>query len=599
MNLIVDYICELYRFSRGKFLAALSLMILLGLLEGVGVVLIIPLLGVAGIIPGLGGQVGLMGDLNRFCLQLGIGISLPLILVVYLLLNLSQSLLQRWQTLLNVDIQQSFCQFLAVRLFRAIAYAKWQLLMTKAKSELMHIIFSELMQIGTAALSMLGLIALVMVTAVQIILALWIAPLLTVAVLVAAAFLFWGMRPFLGESRKRGHVIMEGNRELFNDLTEHLNGIKEIKSYSIEAAQVDNFSRLYGILKGNVIRFQRLQTRTDMLYKMGATVFISLFLYIAIDVFKLRPEEFVLITVISSRLWPRFSSMQTSLQNINMLLPSFKSVRELEQQCLVNSENLPNGVDVKRLKLQRGIELRDVSFAYAGKVNRPAVTGICAMLPSGTTTALVGVSGAGKSTLVDLLIGLLIPKHGVVLIDGKPLQENLRAWRNSIGYVSQDPFLINASIRENLKWASPAASDGEVWEALRLAAADGFVSALPEGLSTVVGDRGVRLSGGERQRIVLARALLRKPAILILDEATSALDSENEKRIQQAIEGLQGKMTIVVIAHRISTIRNADQIFVVEQGRIVEQGNYQSLTKDGSSRFYSLASLYNASSDVG
>lgn len=235
------------------------------------------------------------------------------------------------------------------------------------------------------------------------------------------------------------------------------------------------------------------------------------------------------------------------------------------------------------------MEFRDVSFYYDSTRANYAVEEANFFLPAGTTTAFVGVSGSGKSTLVDLLMGLITPKRGYILIDGEPLLENLRPWRNSIGYVPQDAFLFNASIRENLLWACPDASEEGMWEALRLAAVYSFVISLPDGLDTVVGDRGVRLSGGERQRIVLARALLRKPSVLILDEATSSLDSENEKRIQQAIESLQGKLTIVIIAHRISTIRNADRILVLEQGRVVEQGNYQSLMKNRDSRFYDLA----------
>ena len=150
---------------------------------------------------------------------------------------------------------------------------------------------------------------------------------------------------------------------------------------------------------------------------------------------------------------------------------------------------------------------------------------------------------------------------------------------------------MNASIRDNLLWACPDATEEGMWEAMRLASVNSFVKSLPDGLDTVVGDRGVRLSGGERQRIVLARALLRRPSVLILDEATSSLDSENEKRIQQAIESLRGKLTIVIIAHRISTIKNADQILVLEQGRILEEGNYRSLMRNKDSRFHALAYL--------
>jgi ATP-binding cassette subfamily C protein len=152
--------------------------------------------------------------------------------------------------------------------------------------------------------------------------------------------------------------------------------------------------------------------------------------------------------------------------------------------------------------------------------------------------------------------------------------------RRSISYVPQDPFLFNASIRENLLMVAPDASEEQIWEALEFAAAAEFVAKLPQGLETLIGDRGVRLSGGERQRLVLARAILRKPSILVLDEATSALDAENEAKIQQAIDRLSGMMTIIVIAHRLSTIRNSDQVIVLDQGQIIQQGEFGQLAKE-------------------
>jgi ATP-binding cassette subfamily C protein len=183
-------------------------------------------------------------------------------------------------------------------------------------------------------------------------------------------------------------------------------------------------------------------------------------------------------------------------------------------------------------------------------------------------TAIVGHSGAGKSTLIDLIMGLIEPEKGEVLIDGVPLtSEKLIQVRNLVSYVPQDPFLFNGTIKENLKMFVPNATDEEIWESLEFSAASEFVRKLPQGLETLVGDRGVRLSGGERQRLVLARAILKKTSILVLDEATSALDAENEERIHQIFNKVKGKMTILVIAHRPSTIRDADQIILMNEGK--------------------------------
>jgi len=204
-------------------------------------------------------------------------------------------------------------------------------------------------------------------------------------------------------------------------------------------------------------------------------------------------------------------------------------------------------------------------------------------------TAVVGRSGAGKSTLIDLFMGLNQPECGEVLVDGMSLtKDNLISLRKVVSYVPQDPFLFNTTVRENLMLVNPNATEEELWEALYFSSAAEFVKKLPDGLDSVIGDRGIKLSGGERQRIVIARAILRKPSILVLDEATSALDSENEAKIQQAIENLKGKMTIIVIAHRLSTIQKADQVVVLDEGKIIQKGGFVQLAEEKKSVFSNL-----------
>jgi ATP-binding cassette subfamily C protein len=202
---------------------------------------------------------------------------------------------------------------------------------------------------------------------------------------------------------------------------------------------------------------------------------------------------------------------------------------------------------------------------------------------------LIGNSGSGKTTTVDLLIGFYQPQVGRILIDGKDLRElDLRAWRRFVGYVPQETFLFHDTVRANMLWACPDASDADILDAFRQAAADQFVAALPLGLETVLGDRGMRLSGGERQRLALARALLRRPALLVLDEATSALDSDNERLVLQSIQALRGRVAIVIITHRLSTIRGADRVHVLDEGRLVESGGWESLMADPGSRLAAL-----------
>jgi ATP-binding cassette subfamily B protein len=233
--------------------------------------------------------------------------------------------------------------------------------------------------------------------------------------------------------------------------------------------------------------------------------------------------------------------------------------------------------------LQEGLRFKEASFSYPGR--KAALEGVSMQVRKGQMTALVGQSGAGKTTVVDLMLGLYENSGGSILLDGKELGEfNLNSYRQRVGYVPQDPQLFNTTVRENLLWSAPEAGEQDIWQACRLANAEQFAHELPQGLETILGDRGVRLSGGQRQRLALARAIIRQPDLLILDEATSALDTESERLIQQSIENLTGDMTIVVIAHRLSTIRNADYMYVLDQGRVIEEGSYRDLTQQSKGR---------------
>ena len=289
---------------------------------------------------------------------------------------------------------------------------------------------------------------------------------------------------------------------------------------------------------------------------------------------------------------------------LNRMMPHAKSLNEvrmgfagsLRAFALTGNFFNPGGKVFSRVdgqvvdRISQGINLENVSFSYPNTAT-PALTGITFNVQQGQTVALVGGSGGGKTTITSLVLGLYEPGSGVITVDGVNLQTiDLNAWTRLIGCVEQDIFLLNASIRENIAFASDGYSLGEIINSAKAAHIHEFIQALPLGYDTVIGDRGSRLSGGQQQRLGLARALLRKPELLLLDEATSALDGESERFIQNALLELRERVTVIVIAHRLSTIAHADKIIVIENGTVIEQGNLEDLLSN-ENRFFQLWKL--------
>ena len=266
------------------------------------------------------------------------------------------------------------------------------------------------------------------------------------------------------------------------------------------------------------------------------------------------------------RVFSFVQSFQGQLQTINGMVPYLQNVMRYRREV---REHREQDVGTKDFRFDTAIEFRHVCFAY--EESRTILSDVSFRIEKGHMIGIVGPSGAGKTTIVDLLLRLLAPTSGSLLVDGVSLADiRLSRWRGNIGYVPQEIFLLNDTIENNVRFYGESISEEDVKDGLRLANALEFVDQLPEGIKTVVGERGVTLSGGQRQRIALARALARRPAILILDEATSNLDAASEAVIQKAILGLQHTVTIIVIAHRVSTIEHADRTIVVNNGHIQE-----------------------------
>jgi ATP-binding cassette subfamily C protein len=576
-----------------RFAGLVLLTFLVGLASGTAVVTLIPLLQVAGMsVPGGGGE--RLADLVFTGMRsLGVEPTLLAMLALNLLLVAVTATLSRLQSVRSARFNQSVVNRLRLELYRKLSRAEWLFLAGERSARFSHLLLGELERVGAATSALVSLLVSAARTLVYTIIAVALSPALTGLTLLLGGVLSLILLGRTRLARMVGQAVSEAYQELYAATGEHLAAMKLIKSHALESHQTAQYEALSERVEAAHVNVARNQADLSFWLQVGSMVALSALVYAALGPLGLPLTTVLLLLYLFSRLLPLLAAVQRNYQSLNSLLPAYGRLRAaLEQSDLAREATgeqfEATGEQFEEFSSIHTIEFRRVTFEYPNG-DRPAVDELDLLLPAGQTVAIVGPSGAGKSTVADLLIGLVSPTRGEVRIDGEPLTPGRRrAWRARVGYVSQDLFLFHASIRANLLIAHPEATERELWEALELASAD-FVAELPLGLETVVGDRGLRLSGGERQRLVLARALLRDPSLLVLDEATSSLDTENEERIKDAIDRLTGRMTILVIAHRLASVRSAHSIHVLEGGRLVESGSWQALLARENGRFRSLA----------
>jgi len=574
-SLMGKFIENLTSLMPWKVVLALTLMVILSLNEAVSLLILVPLLGLVGLDVGQGslGQIDVM--VSGFFSYLGLKPTLVLVLVLYVIVISISALLTRYQTLQTSQIQYQFANHLRQRLYNAITNSNWLFFSRMKSSSLAHALTNEIDRVSTGTGQFLIFIASIMILVVYIIFALELAGVFTGVIFAVGVFILLILRRRASRSRTSGEDITTTTRDLYYSIMQHLDGMKTIKSFGMQDENIIVFKDQSNQVASNYLRAIRSYADVKLLFDVGTVVVLAVMVFFLIEVVKLPTASLFLLIYLFVKMIPQFSTVQRAYQYFINMLPAFGNVMDLEEQFLENCET--SKLDEGSIELKEKITFEKVNFSYRDEDHFTLID-LDLEIPSGNTIALAGPSGAGKSTVADLVMGLISPDRGKVTVDGKPVTgSTIASWRNSIGYVAQETFLFNESIRFNLKLASPDASEDDLMEALKMAAAYCFVSQLPEGMDTVIGDRGVRLSGGERQRLALARALLRKPSLLIMDEATSNLDSENEKKILKAIDGIHGEVTILLIAHRISTIKNADQIYLMNHGKIQESGSWYEL----------------------
>jgi subfamily B ATP-binding cassette protein MsbA len=431
--------------------------------------------------------------------------------------------------------------------------------------------------VGTGLVQLVGSVITALISICVLFYLNWRLTAVTLSVLAAfggvLAYAFKKLRPIF---RERNQI----NAEVTGRLSESLGGIRIVKAYTAEKREELSFARgahrlfrniarsLTGVSAISAFSAVIIGAISVVMITVGGNAVMSgtmtigdLFMYVFFT--SLMAFPIIELTSIGTQITDAFAGLDRIREIFDM---------STEDDEDASRQSLP-AIDGR-------VTFENVFFEY--EENTPVLDGISFDSPAGTTTALVGSSGSGKSTILNLVLNFIQPNTGRVLIDGKDLQTiKLRDYRRYLGVVLQDDFLFDGSILDNIRFSNPHAGFQQIKEVCRIAYCDEFIEKFENKYETIVGERGVKLSGGQRQRLAIARALLADPKILILDEATSSLDSESEQMIQEGLNHLRQGRTTFVIAHRLSTIRSADNILVIEQGKIVENGTHEQLLSFG------------------
>lgn len=561
-----------WQMDKKNFLLILLLNIGVALTGSFSIVMLIPMLDLLEVSVGDGSAFAVLLQPFGGMSYLQRAVTIILVFVVLLLLRAA---LNAFATVKQNAYLERYEMGLRKDVYEAIGAASWETLSEKTGSDLIQLIAVQCRQVRFCLHWMIALIASVFTALLQLGIALWMSlPVTLMALVVGTGFLLL-FRPFQKRSREYGKKAVDVSWDLHREIQNQLNSLKEIRAYGVQMHHRKLFERISKTYYDISLRTTQLQVIPQLCYSVAAAVLIALAFVYSVLILKTGTAQLVILVYIFSRLWPVFSSWQGLLQNIQSYVPAYESIR-------TGVEGLKKGtfepeLRTESLQFADAVTFENVGFTYQNG-NEEVLQDVSFRLPCGCVTALVGPSGAGKSTAADLLLGLLRPTAGRILVDGAVLDgETMGAWRKTIGYIPQEPLILNASVRENLLRFHPECSEDEMIDALKRALAWQFIEKLPQGLDTVLGDKGVRLSGGERQRIVIARVLMGNPKFIIMDEATSALDYESETFIRETVHSLRNHTTVLIIAHRMATIRGADRAIVLLGGKVTEQGTMEEL----------------------
>lgn len=585
---VLSNIRELYLLltsvQRRQLLRLQILVVLMAFGELVSIAAIGPFMAVVGDMSYLEGS-GVLAEFYRFSgandrttflFWLGIGV------MVVLALASLVSIFTTWK--LSLYSQQVGAE-LSTRLFKHYMRQDWLFHASGSSSELTNKLAQECRRISdnvlTPLMHMNAKIIMTLFISVAIVL---FNPWVALCGLVLFGTVYWGLyRTVRRKLVYNDNMVSATNQQRFKLMNEGFGGIKDTLLLARQAEfnrRFERSSRQLGRAKGVTKALSNAPRYLMELVAFGAVIMLVLYLLVTHqgNLGSILPILSV-YAIAGFKLLPAFQQIYKGLTTVRGNIASFNHLREDLVASHHDSDNGDPVTETSKWVPHHSICLQDVTFRYPGK-KEVALDGVNLTIPVNGVVGLVGASGSGKSTAIDLLLGLITPNQGQLTLDGQPVTaERRREWQNSVGLVPQSIFLADASIRENIAFGLPKdkIDEEKVWNAACMAHLDEFLQRLPEGMDTRVGERGIQLSGGQRQRIGIARALYDDAEVLVLDEATSALDGITERMVMEAIHDFSGKKTIIMIAHRLATVKSCECIYLMEAGKVIDSGTYEEL----------------------
>lgn len=543
--------------------------------EGLGMVLLLPLLNAVGI----SGQTGsglLGGTIAGILAASGAGDSAYRLALLVLAVFALQLLLYLAQTWWVARLQRDYGAYWQLRLFGLLLRARWSFISNLKLGAMTNQIAQETIRLSGAFLILAQLAAVAVTASVYVLVACLISWQVTLLMVGFAALLFLSVRGIGRRNYRIGLRLGPLAAELNVLLTEFLGGIKLIKATATEGLAEQRVAKVVDELCVQHTWATFLPALVRAIFEFSAISGICFLLVFGYRNLDISAASMLVVLALFIRLLPRFNALQQNMQMLATYVPAFSDAQHLAHSALAAAEETaqpPYAAEMPAMSGPLAIDI--VAGGYDGITTLHDVR---LAFPEVGVVGIVGESGAGKSTLVNCLLGLAEIQQGRVAFGGCEMRSMpLSHWRRQIGYVPQETVLFHQSIRDNIAWGYPAAHDRAVEEAARQALAHDFIMQQPVTYATVVGDQGARLSGGQRQRLGIARALLGRPRLLVMDEATSALDSTSEAAVLETVDSLRRSICVVMVAHRLATVRNADIVVVLSQGRVVEIGAWSAL----------------------